>query len=378
MNFRRISCPALLLTLLWGTGTDASAQATPGTLVGRWQCEYLGEPLTLVFESSTRLIFDGEPAEYSLIPGKILVSEEAEVVEYGYTLEGNRLVVDLNEGFPMSCTRAGPSPAAGPSIQVGDPSWGYKFNAPAGWKWKSDHSGAMLGHDTIPGMILVIPHHEKDLQSVGRQLSQGLQEEDLTLAASSRVSQTGNGVLNCDITGVAQGQRVKGRAYGTVSPYGGGAYVLGVTTPEKFGEGIAEAARAISSSLSYFKVDITPLIRHFAGMWASYSGGSGGGTLINYEFYADGTFADTSETSYNINSSSDGWRTPDTNIGATGRQSSRARWTVRGTLEAGQIIITQPDGSERYIDYRIFVEKGRKYLREFVFDGRHFSKRRDY
>ncbi|UCF67058.1 MAG: hypothetical protein JSV80_14940 [Acidobacteriota bacterium] len=401
-------CPILLSAVLWGTTLSSSAQPASGTLLGEWQCQYLGQDVALVFQSETDLVFDGEYAHYSLAPGTLLVFDGFEVVEYGYILQGDQLVVHMEDGVQMQCARAGQNLAARPPSQrppteqtgaeertvapalepqsplpisdehVSDASWGFRFIPPSGWKWKADHSGAVLGHDTIPGMILVIPHQETDLQSVSRQLQQGLTEDDLTLSPSGQVNQKGNGLLTCEVTGVAQGHQVKGRAYGTLSPHGGGAYVLGVTTPEKYGEGIAEAADAISTSMSYFKSDTSELFRHFAGMWAHYSGGYGGGTLINYNFYPDGTFEDTSETSYNINSSSDGWGTPDTNIGATGVQSSSARWTVRGNLEAGQIIIKRPDGSERYIDYQIFVEKGRKYLREFLFDGRHFSKQKDY
>jgi hypothetical protein len=185
-------------------------------------------------------------------------------------------------------------------------------------------------------------------------------------------------MLAGEYAGIVQGARAKGKGIGTLSPHGGGAYILAVSSPEKYSDGIDRAAEAIANGMRYFRVDVSDLVRHFAGMWASYSGGSGGGTLSNLTFYPDGSFSDTSETSYSMEYSSDGWGTPDTSLGATGVSSSRARWTVRGTKQAGQIIITAPDGSESVIEYRVFVEKGQTYWNEYLFDGSHYSKQKSF
>ena len=113
------------------------------------------------------------------------------------------------------------------------------------------------------------------------------------------------------------------------------------------------------------------LVRHFAGMWAAYSGTSGGGTLINYEFYPNGAFADASETSYSR-------QTTDSSFGALGTDSSTARWKVKGDKQQGQIVIFYPNGNKRTINYRVYSKGGRVYSREYMFNNRHFSKQKDY
>jgi len=113
------------------------------------------------------------------------------------------------------------------------------------------------------------------------------------------------------------------------------------------------------------------LVRHFAGMWAAYSGTSGGGTLINYEFYPNGAFADASETSYSR-------QTTDSSFGALGTDSSTARWKVQGNKQQGQIVIVYPNGNKKTINYRIYSKGGRVYSREYMFNNTHFSKRKDY
>jgi hypothetical protein len=109
------------------------------------------------------------------------------------------------------------------------------------------------------------------------------------------------------------------------------------------------------------------LVRHFAGMWASYSGISGGGTLLNYYFYNNGAFSDASESSYIS-------ETPDASYGSVGTDSSQARWKIQGNKQQGQITIISPDGSQRTVNYRVHVENGQPYWREYKFDDRHFSK----
>jgi hypothetical protein len=113
------------------------------------------------------------------------------------------------------------------------------------------------------------------------------------------------------------------------------------------------------------------LVRHFAGMWAAYSGISGGGTLLNYYFYPNGAFSDASESSYTS-------ETPDATYGSVGTDSSKAHWKIQGNKQEGQIMIISPDGSQRTVNYRVYVEKGQPYWREYMFNNRHFSKRKDY
>jgi hypothetical protein len=346
------------------------------------------------------MVFDGEPANYTLVPGAIRVEEEYGYIDYGYDLEGNTLLIAFPGGQILQCMReataqertAKTSPQKNPPVQtapapvqssgssevapgeVGDPNWGFKFRPPQGWKFNKDHNGAILGHDTIAGMIIVFPHHQTNLQAIAQQMQEGLVEEEIYLMPSAQLQQKGNNTIWGDCSGTWQGQQARGRGFGTLSPYGGGAFVLAITIPEKFGTEIAGAAEAIADGMQYFKVDVSHLTRIFVGRWASYSGSSGGGTLTNWTFYPDGTFEDASETSYSTEYSSDGMGLPDTHVGAVGTSSNRARWTVRGGERQGQIIIIYPNGNERYIDYAVHVRGGQTYWREYSFNGSLFRK----
>jgi hypothetical protein len=224
-------------------------------------------------------------------------------------------------------------------------------------------------------MIVVAPHEAANLEQATAQMQEGITEEGVALYPAGAVARhEGENALVVEYSGVFEGQQAKARGIGTLSPHGGGAFILAITTPESFGPELTAAADEIAAAVRYFRVDVSDLVQHFAGRWASYSGNSGGGTLSNLTFNPDGSFVDDSETSYNMNTSSDGWGTPDTNVGATGVNRSRARWTVRGTREAGLITIHLPDGGESTIEYRVFVERGQTYWTEYLFNGRHYAK----
>lgn len=64
------------------------------------------------------------------------------------------------EGYEFGQSQAGPpaSPGIGGSAalsknEVSDPNWGFKFPLPKGWKVEKGSKGAVLGHDTIPGLL---------------------------------------------------------------------------------------------------------------------------------------------------------------------------------------------------------------------------------
>jgi hypothetical protein len=210
------------------------------------------------------------------------------------------------------------------------------------------------------------------------QMQQGLVDQGVHLMPAGAVSQRSERVLTVGITGTMQGQQVKGHGIGTLSPHGGGAFILAITTPEQYGQQLAGAADAVAAGMQFVRIDASDLIRHFSGRWASYSGGSGGGTLRNLSLYPNGTFSDGSETSYSTQYSSDGWQVGDVSLGATGVNGSRGRWTVRGTRQAGQIVLSWPDGDQSVIEYHVHVERGETYWNEYSFNGSHYSKQEGF
>jgi hypothetical protein len=157
---------------------------------------------------------------------------------------------------------------------------------------------------------------------------------------------------------------VKARGFGILSPHGGGAYLIAVSTPENLGTELLGAAESMLNSVQYFKVETGGLIQHFAGTWTSH--GSNTSTWIT--FYPDGTYSDQSESSYSgdfhdgAGNWTGGW-------GAAGQSGDQGRWTVRGTKDNGTIIVKLNNGEEYHYEYRVNMQDGYKYYNEYYFNG---------
>jgi hypothetical protein len=83
-----------------------------------------------------------------------------------------------------------------------------------GWKLIGDNYGtSILGHETIPGAILVIEHGYSDKQSLKNQLESGYQEEGVELYPNGMVQNNGN-MLSISLNGYVEGNSMKSEVLG--------------------------------------------------------------------------------------------------------------------------------------------------------------------
>jgi hypothetical protein len=70
MDYWRFNRFVIVLVLLSGISSSGLAQAQHSdfstSLLGRWQCQSEAGPIPLVFQSQNTMVFDGEPADYTL------------------------------------------------------------------------------------------------------------------------------------------------------------------------------------------------------------------------------------------------------------------------------------------------------------------------
>jgi hypothetical protein len=385
---RLLKSTIVVLTIVFGVLSNQGLASD--SLLGTWRCRSGSEVVSLEFRSENLLVFDGEAMRYTLVPGTIRVQEDYGLQDYRYFRRGNSLSIRFPDGSNLICAQAttqgeqpaksrkgsesskkaqsSPETSATTPGEVGDASWGFNFKPPKGWKFRKDHNGAILGHDTIAGMILVFPHNMRNRQQLVEQMKEGLFEEGVSLNLSSKLRRRGSDSLFGGYAGTVQGQRAKGHGIGTLSPHGGGAYILAVTTPERFGKEITVAAEAIANGIRYFKVDNSDLVRHFAGYWWYYSGTS----AISHEgiiyLAPDGSYRDRREDSADVSNLNQYGDVTSQYLGnSQGR--TRGRWTVRGTKSEGVISVTRTDGSSFDIDYKVKRSRNQKFG-EYYFNGK--------
>ena len=83
-----------------------------------------------------------------------------------------------------------------------------------GWKLIGDNYGtSILGHETIPGAILVIEHGYSDKESLKNQLESGYQEEGVELYPNGMVQNNGN-MLSISLNGYVEGNSMKSEVLG--------------------------------------------------------------------------------------------------------------------------------------------------------------------
>jgi hypothetical protein len=268
------------------------------------------------------------------------------------------------QAAPMAPPGMGGSSASSKE-EVSDPNWGFRFSLPKGWKVEKGAKGAILGHDTIAGLILVFPHLASSFQEVQMQMRAGLTEEDIQLQLTSQLQSLGNNAIAGTFSGIYQGQQVVARGIGTSSPNGGGAYIVAMTLPAKFGSDLANGADAVARSMQYFKAQesagtggiggaVVPhdssspeLMRQMAGVYYSFSSAGlsySGGTERRITLCPNGTYYSGSESSYSAGAGTGGaW-------GAASQQSGRGTWRVRGNINQG--ILTTIDANGKPTEYR--------------------------
>ena len=249
--------------------------------------------------------------------------------------------------------------------EISEPNWGFAFRPPKGWKVEKGPEGAILGHDTIAGAIWVYPHAASSLQEVRTGMQQGLVEQDIRLQPSSQLQSLGSSAIAGIYSGSYRGQNVKARGIGTFSPDGGGAYIIAMTVPNKFGSDLQTAADIIASSMRYFKAEGsaraggtggagTPsdsgsqqLMRQMAASYYSFSSAgpsSSGGTERRVVLCPNGTYYSGSESGYSGGAGTAGaW-------GSASQRSGRGTWRVQGNINQG--VVTMTDSSGNRTEYR--------------------------
>ena len=47
-------------------------------------------------------------------------------------------------------------------------------------------------------------------------------------------------------------------------------------------------------------------------------------------------------------------------------------------MKTSRITVISPDGSQSTYEYNVFVERGQKYYREYMLNGYHYQKQKDF
>jgi len=247
--------------------------------------------------------------------------------------------------FMVPCKAAPEAPPG--ADEVGAPDWGFKVKIPAGWSVaQKTERLAVLGCPGIHGALVVFPHALPDFARLATKMRQGLTDDNVQLNPLSPAEELPGEIVAGDYEGEYDGLHVKARWAGSMSPYGGGAYVIASARPEYYTPQLAGLADAMIRSVRFFEADVKELQRFFTGTWL----GDGGQSRLVLS--ADGSYEKCDE----------------------GAAPSRGRWALRGTRFEGALLVTGPEGGRSVVEYRVRSEKGAVHWDQYRLGGKLYTK----
>lgn len=138
---------------------------------------------------------------------------------------------------------------------------GIRFTIPNGWVGQEMEAGVLLGHNSIPGFILIIPHQSQNMPQLEQEMAQGLQEEGGTaLSPVGAAQKLSTSALGAEFGGLLEWQASKAYGIGSINPHGSGVYILALTSAQQYSEAYAGYAKAVWRSIEYYKPDNSGII----------------------------------------------------------------------------------------------------------------------
>lgn len=145
---------------------------------------------------------------------------------------------------------------------------GLSFDIPAGWLGQEAEMGYLMASNTIPGIILLLPHDQAySLAQITAQAKAGLNEANGTnLQLSGPLTDLGKGAIGGEFIGTLEGQPAKAFIIGMHNPHGLGMTIVAITTTEQYNANYAGYAKAVKNSVQFQK----PESKEDIGEWKNF------------------------------------------------------------------------------------------------------------
>lgn len=132
---------------------------------------------------------------------------------------------------------------------------GLSFDIPEGWRGQVDGDYIVLGHKTIPGLMILSSNTIRNTEMLKQQAEKGVSEEGVQLRAKSDFLVKSDSRVEGTYSGTFNGQQVKAYAIGLINGLGKGMNILIVTETTAFTEAHKEEANTLASSVVFYKAE---------------------------------------------------------------------------------------------------------------------------
>ena len=128
---------------------------------------------------------------------------------------------------------------------------GLSFEIPAGWSGGVQGDYILLGHNTIPGMMLLLQNQSKTAQELKNLAEQGIAEEGVALSPLGEFEIVNGIRVKGHYEGRYDGTAVKAYAVGLINEYGSGLSLLILTETNKFTSVHEEEANKLLKTVTF-------------------------------------------------------------------------------------------------------------------------------
>lgn len=133
------------------------------------------------------------------------------------------------------------------------PELGLRFYIPDGWSGGIQEDYILLGHETLPGMMLLFQNHSKTAQELKNLAEQGIVEDGVFLNPSNDFMVVSNKRVQGYYEGQYDGVDVKAYAVGLLNDFGSGLSLLIMTERDKFSNVHEKEAEKLLKAVHFSK-----------------------------------------------------------------------------------------------------------------------------
>lgn len=264
---------------------------------------------------------------------------------------------------------------AGLAQQTGEveyPFLGVRFTIPQGWKGAEASGGFLIGHDTKPGFIFLIPNDVTDMEALKAEARNGLNEEGISMYMISDFEEIGTGGVGAEFEGSIQGTPARAFIAGVINPFGMGVTIMATTDQANYTGAYKVLATKLAMSLKFTHPKEPPLSSQWKEaltgatltyMNSSYSSGpsyDGYSTYSGYSSHIEILLCPSGNFTYS-NSSSMSIDTGGGFAGSGDNGNSQGRWSLTGDAGGNNVLKLEFSNGE-VSTYTLSYENDKTYL----------------
>ena len=144
-------------------------------------------------------------------------------------------------------------PAQALPQQVDFQELGIRFDIPPGWTGYLEGEAIVMGHSSIPGMMIMIENPSTSMAQLRQLAAEGINEPAIRLSPMGEFTERGQHRLEGEYQGMFNGQAVRAYALALIDGQGKGVSIISLTTTQQYGQQQQVEANKLAESVRFYQ-----------------------------------------------------------------------------------------------------------------------------